>query len=804
MFYHQLKIAWRKITQQKGFTILNLLGLSVGLAATMLMVAYVYHQYSFDRFHEKDERLYETTSQFKHGERTFNVNRFSSAFGPIVEEQVPGVEAFVRTQPRNNVVLATEDGFQKHVEQQFSFVYSNFLDVFTFELLAGDKKQVLQHPFSVVITTATAKKYFGAANPIGKTLNFLPDSDNLQQGSETGPAIFPFTVTGVIAEAPGNSSLQFDFLASFSSLRQIEPLLFEHRRAALGSFITYFLLDETQTAQEVSSLIASIVNEGREDESTVELKTLPDIYFDESTRKRVGLFAGIAFLVLLLAIVNYAGLTTARSLERAKEVGVRKTLGAHRIQLVGQFFGESTLLVGLASVGALLLSWIGLPIVSQLADSRLGFHVFYQPAMLLALAFILLLTIVLAGSYPALALSRFLPAGVLRGRNGGLRGERTRRFLLVFQFVISAALIVCSLVMQQQMRHLAKRDLGFKQDQLLVIPFETQNEGAFGALKSACKQESGVTAAGISTAVPFRTEGTNIFFVETPSGEPISLYFISVDRDFLSTLGVDWADGGPAGPTLFGNGMRAIINQTAFQQLGLKTGVGERILHSNSSAENQGYEVTGVIEDYAFSDYKNPVGPQVLFEVSEVESHNLTRPAYLTLRLEAGTEIQPLMARLEAIYDGFQPLKPFDFFFVDDQYQNLYRSETRTATLFSLFTLLAIAIACLGLFGLSAYLAERRSKEIGVRKVFGATVAQLVGLLSKDFLMLMGIALLIALPLAWYFMNRWLEDFAFRIELEWWLFALASVLAMGIAFLTVSFQSVKAALANPVESLRNE
>jgi putative ABC transport system permease protein len=354
------------------------------------------------------------------------------------------------------------------------------------------------------------------------------------------------------------------------------------------------------------------------------------------------------------------------------------------------------------------------------------------------------------------------------------------------------------------MKHLADRDLGFNQDQLLVIPFETQQEGAFVSLKSSYLQEPGVVGAGISTAVPFRSQGTSIFFVETPAGEPISLYYISVDHDFLSTLGVNWAQGAPAGPSLFGTGQRVIINQTAFEQLGLKTGVGERILQSTRKEEDQGYEVTGIIEDYTFADYKNPVGPQILFEISEEESRTLTRPAYLTLRLAAWTDIQTLMARLESIYEGFKPHRPFEFFFVDDQYQTLYSSETRTASLFNLFTLLAISIACLGLFGLSAYLAERRTKEIGIRKVFGATVTQLVGLLSRDFLYLMLIALLIALPLAWYTMGRWLEGFAYRIELEWWLFALASGLALGIAFLTVSFQSVRAALANPVKSLRNE
>ncbi|MCB0632971.1 MAG: FtsX-like permease family protein, partial [Lewinella sp.] len=604
---------------------------------------------------------------------------------------------------------------------------------------------------------------------------------------------------------PGNSSLQFDFLASFSSLRRLVPSLFENQRPALGSFITYFLLDETQPLETVTHQIETAINKDQEDKTSIFLKTLPDIYFSETTQRKLGLFAGIALLVLLLAIVNYAGLTTARSMERAREVGVRKTLGALRVQLIGQFFGESALMVMLSFIGALLVSWLGMPVVSRLAETRMDFQVFYQPGLLLAIGLILGLTIFLAGSYPALALSRFLPAGVLRGgRSNGLRGERTRRVLLVFQFVISAGLIVCSLVMQAQMRHLGNRDLGFNQDQLLVIPFEPAQEGAFGSLKATCLQEPGVASAGISTAVPFQMEGTSLFFVQTPEGDPISLYFVSVDHDFLSTLGVNWSQGTLAGPTLFGNGKRALINETAFRQMGLKTGLGEHILQSLGKEENQGYEITGIFKDYSFSDYKNPVGPQVLFEMNEADSRNITRPAYLTLRLEAGVEIRPMIFRLEEIYDGYQPVKPFEFFFVDDQYQQLYSSETRTASLFNLFTLLAISIACLGLFGLSAYLAERRTKEIGIRKVFGATVAQLVGLLSKDFIYLMGIALVIALPLAWYFMNRWLEDFAFRIELDWWLFALAAGLALGIAFLTVSFQSVRAALMNPVESLRSE
>lgn len=802
MLSNHIKIVWRKIIRQKGFTALNLLGLAVGLAATFLMVGYVYHKYSFDRFHEQADKIYQTSAVYYHGDQEFNSNNFSAFLGPLMAEKIPGIESFVRFRTIKNVILSTEDGRQKHTESSFHFVDSNFLEMFTFELLDGREETALQQPFSILLTPEMALKYFGQADPLGKTLHYLPPTGGYLEAPVTEP--YAFTVTGIIAPAPANSNIQYDFIAAFSSLKTIIPRAFDDQLPQLGGFQTYFLLRTPQYVEDIRANIQLAINEGQKMDREIEisLKTLPETYFDEEVKKKLGLFVGIALLVLLLAIVNYASLTTARATQRAREVGVRKTLGARRGQLIVQFFAESSVMVLLGFGLAFLLAKIALPTVNQIADTQIGFQVFYSPIMIVAVIAILGLSIFLAGSYPALTLSRFLPVLALRmGQGTQASGERTRRALMVFQFVISATLIVCSLVMQTQMNYLGKRDLGFDKEQLLVVPFEAEQPGTLGALKSRYLQEPGIVSGGISTAVPFKPEGTSIFFEETPKGDPISLFFLSIDRDFLSTMGVSWAAGDLAGNTAFGHGDRIILNQTAFDQLQLETGLGERILKRN---DNDGYEISGVIEDYTFFDYRNEVGPQVLFEMSEADSRELTRPAYLTLRLEPGIDIQEKITRLKNIYESLQPVKPFDFFFVDNAYDNLFRSETRTASLFKLFTTLAIFIACLGLLGLSAYMAERRAKEIGIRKVFGASVAQIIGLLSRDFLYLVGIALLIALPLAWYFMSQWLEGFTFRIKLNWWLFGLAAVLALSIAFLTVSVQSAKAALVNPVKSLRNE
>lgn len=802
MLSNHFKIAWRKIIRQKGFTSLNLLGLAVGLAASFLTLAYVYHQYSFDRFHENADRIHISSAEYYYGETPFTTTRFDAAYGSIMEEQVPGVDQFVRLAPQNTVVLSTEDGLEKHNEDHFIFADSNFLEVFTFELLAGNKTKVLADPFSVLITPAMAEKYFGAENPVGKTLNYLPSSGGNLVNTEVKN--HSFQVSGIIAPAPGNSYLQYDFIGSFSSLKSITPTAFESPGAKLGAFETYFLLAEGQDAEAIQSRIGSIFNEGEEEEAAITISTLSGHYFTAALQKKMGLFIGIALLILLLAIVNYASLTTARATQRAKEVGVRKTLGAGRWQLVRQFFGESTLMVSIAFLLAFLLSRVALPTVNYIADTEISFDLLWNGELLLATITILLLSILLAGSYPALVLSRFIPAKVLRsGQGTGLKGERTRQVLMVFQFVISAGLIVCSLVMQSQMSFLGERDLGFDREQLLVIPFEAQQEGTAGALKAAVLRESGIKGAGISTAVPFKGEGTNFFFAETNEGQPLAIHFTTIDQDFLTVIGADWIAQDDSKNETNGSTERVFVNETAFEKLGLKTGTGERILKKMTKDKN-GFNVNGVLENYAFFSYNKEVEPQVIFELPEEKAQNITTTAYLTLRLESNIDIQNTMSRLGNAYDQLDFAKPFDFFFMDDQYQNLYQSETRTASLFSVFTLLAIFIACLGLLGLSAFLAERRTKEIGIRKVFGATVASIVALLSKDFLYLVGIALVIALPLAWYFMGQWLEDFAFRIELDWWLFVLAAVVALGIALLTVSFQSIKAAVANPIKSLRNE
>lgn len=802
MLSNHFKIAWRKIIRQKGFTALNLLGLAVGLAATFLMAAYVYHQYSFDRFHENAERLFKASAKHMYGETEFNTTRFDAGFGPILTEKVPGIEQFVRLHPQNTVVLSTEDQQEKHNEENFYFADSNFLELFTFELLAGNPNTALKEPFSLLLTPAMAEKYFGNGNPVGQTLQYLPP-DGMGLVEMEGKS-YPFTVTGILQKAPGNSTLQYDGIASFSSLRAITPEFFKKPQARLGSFETYFLLADQQAVQAVQANIQAVVDGANEDGFTATIFTLPDTYFTDALKKKLGLFVGIALLVLLLAIVNYASLTTARATQRAKEVGVRKTLGARRSQLMGQFFGESSLMVLLSFVLAVVLSQLALPAINYLADAEISFDLFLSGTMLTAIALVLVLSILLAGSYPALVLSRLLPARVLRsGKGSMLQGERTRRILMVGQFVISAGLIVCSLVMQSQMNYLGERDLGFDREQLLVIPIEPARAGVAEAIKTAAIRQAGVQSAGIATAVPFRSKGTNFYFSETPGGDPIAVHFTSVDRDFLSVIGAQIEEQEGRETTGRNAGKRVFVNEAAFEKMELKEDLSDRILHSMTQDKN-GYAVDGVVKNYAFFSYKTEVDPQVIFELSEQESREMVSAAYLTMRIDPKADIRETMSGLGEAYDRMNFAKPFDFFFVDDLYDNLYRSEIRTASLFKSFTILAIFIACLGLLGLSAFLAERRTKEIGIRKVFGATVANIVGLLSRDFLYLVGIALLIALPLSWYFMSQWLEDFAFRIELEWWLFGLAAVLALGIAFLTVSFQSIKAALANPVKSLRNE
>ena len=806
MLKNYVKIALRNLLKSKGYTFINVAGLAVGLACCLLILLFVRDELSYDRHHEKADQIYRITLEALLGEQEIN--------GPIAP--APMAQALVNDYPE--VVQATrlftfsgetfvryED--KRFVEERFFFGDSTVFEVFTFPLLRGDPETALVEPNTVVLTESTARKYFGAEDPMGQTIRIDEEND--------------YEVTGVMADVPENSHFHFDFLGSLGTLdRSRSPVWVSN------NFRTYFILAEGQSAEALEAKFPAMVEKyaGPQVEEilgiTIEqffasggrfefhLQALTDIHLHSQLNYEIEpngdityvyAFSIIAFLILLIACINFMNLATARSAGRAKEVGVRKVLGSNRRQLTLQFLMESMLLSVIALGVALVLAVVLLPVFNTLSGKALQIN-YGDGAVLAGLVGLAVLVGLLAGSYPAFFLASFRIVNVLKGKGqAGLKSSRLRSGLVVFQFVISIALMIGTAMVYRQVDYVQNKHLGFEKEHVIVL----ERFDALGpqqeAFKEQIRQHPNVVAVAGANTLPGRTFGDTSFFPEgSPPDQLRNIRLLFSDFDLFETLNLELVDGRFFSHDFSTDSTAIILNEAAVKEFGLTVSeaVGKRLVSPGFSDEEEQYiPIIGVMKDFHFQSLHDAIRPLGMFI-----GRNLS---YLAVRIRPD-DIPGTLAWLETEWQAFAPEQPFTYSFLDSDVDALYQEDQRQGSLFGTFALLAIVIACLGLFGLAAFTAEQRTKEIGVRKVLGASVPGIIVLLSKEFTKLVVVAFVVAAPVAYLVIDRWLQGFAFRVDISWWIFLMAGLAALVIAWLTVSYQSIRAALTNPVEALRYE
>jgi len=785
----------RTLWASRGFSLLNILGLSVGLSACFLIFLYVRFEYSYDDFHSKASRIYRVVTDTKTPTST---DHEAGTTGPIainLKKEMPEVENAVRVSGDEFLVRKGDFKFQ---EKRVLLADSTLFDIFDFPLIAGDKKTALVNPMSIVISQSAAKKYFGDSNPLG------------QQVQLTGAAINA-TITGVMKDIPENSQLPADMFVSMSSSMPIYGRPSSDSEWTNHNYFTYLLLKPHASAATVENKFPAFMelHDGAQMRRLqmydyLSLEPLRDVYlrsrrggFVTGSITNVRIFSIIAAFILIIACVNFVNLTTARSTQRAKEVGIRKVIGAARSQLFRQFTMETILVTFMAFCLSLPLCNLALPLFNQLAGATISAGIFTHPRDILSLLALSLGVGLLAGVYPSLVLSSFRPISVLKGRfSTGTQGTFLRKSLVVFQFTISIALIVSTVVVYTQLNYMRSQDLGFSKDQEMVIftNFD-KNKDIF---KQSLAGVPGVLSTCFSSGTPGKNLTTSAYStVENARGNMqtanIDLGF--TDFDFIRQYQLKIIAGRPfSHDFLTDSGRAMIINESAVKMLGYpspQAAVGKRF----DQWGRQG-QIIGVVKDFHYMSLQQQIHPLTM----RIEPWALG-----TISIKVSTKhLASTISAIRSKWTQTIPNRPFEYSFLDQDFDRNYRSEARFGRIFINFSILAIFISCLGLLGLAAYSTTQRTKEIGVRKVLGASVASITRLLSADFVRLVLIAFIIASPIAWLAMNSWLNNFAYRTTITWWTFALAGGTALLIVILTISWQAIKAAIQNPIKCLRTE
>jgi putative ABC transport system permease protein len=785
MLQSYLKIAWRNLWKNKLFSLINILGLALGMACSLLIMLWVNDELSMDKFHENDARLYRFMNNQHY---TGVINTFNSTPGMLAEnvvKDIPEIQMASQILWEETPLFRVGNVMGK---ERGRYVERDYLQMFSFGLAQGDPKTALQGPNNVVIAQNIADKYFKGKNPIGQTIR-IDNNDNV-------------IVTGVLKEIPKSSSIKFDFLMSFERWRKTNAWATQWNNN--GPRCVALLAPNADVDKVNAKLKGYIRSKDPDNGNELFLQKYSESYLYSNFKdgKQAGgrieyvkIFSMVAVFILLIACINFMNLATARSVKRAKEVGIRKVVGAYRGSLIGQFMGESLLVALLALGVSALLVLALLPTFNELTGKYIQLRL-TQPlfgGLLLGLAAV---TGLVAGSYPALFMSSLNPVRVLKG---SLKFQPSatlfRRGLVVFQFSISIVLILGMLVVYHQLDFLQTKKIGFERENQVYIPIEGDLGGKYAAFKQQLMQAPGIKSVTCSQATPLQV-GSTTGGVSWPGKDTTQSFLFSqngVAYDYLKTMGITLAQGRDFDPSFGTDSTGLIINEVAAKIMNYKDPVGKEITFGGTKCH-----IVGVAKDFHHSSVQVAIDPLILYLQPKTENWG-----YVVVRTQAGQAKQAL-ASMEQSFKKFNPNFPFEYWFTDQEFQATFRSESIISTLSNYFAFLAIFISCLGLFGLAAFTAEQRTKEIGIRKVLGASVTNLVGMLSKDFIVLVLIATLIAFPLAWYLMNDWLEKYAYRIEINWWIFALTALLAVSVALLTVSYQAIKAALMNPVKSLKTE
>jgi putative ABC transport system permease protein len=793
MFKNYLKVAFRKLWSHKVYSFINIMGLAIGMTACFLIYLYVTFELSYDSFHTKADRIYRVVADLKTPSEVINTGGPAWAVAPNAKDEFPEVEAFVRVASNSLLVRKGDIKFQ---EDDAVFADSALFKTFDFKLLKGNPSTALKDQLSIVFSETAAKKYFGNTDPIGQTL--LVTGDGL-----------PAKVTGVMKDIPENSQIKADVLLSMSTLTQKFNPGLDSQWSNYGSS-AYLLLKPGTNAKALEAKFPAFLDRRNGTEMkkiqmfpTLLLEPLKDVYL-RSTRNgsktgniiNVYIFSVIAVFILLIACINFVNLTTARSTERAQEVGIRKVVGADKFQLTTQFIGETVLLCLLAFILTLIFSALLLPLFNLLAGKTISDGMFESPGKVVALFFAAIAIGLLAGIYPAFVLTSFKPITVLKGRfSTGTKGIILRKGLVVAQFTISIALIIATIVVYNQMTYMQNQDLGFSKDQMMII--DTHGDKAKTAFKQSLSSLPGVKSTASSSSVPGGGNPGAYSEIENNKGDlqiaNLDLYF--VDFDYINQFKIKMVAGRGFSKEFGTDTTQAmVLNEAAVKLFGYSSpqdAIGKRFKQWGREGK-----IIGVMKNFHFKSLQQDIKP--LSMRIEPDRWDL-----VTVNISA-SNVPATIAAIENKWKASISNRPFSYYFLDEFFDKQYKSEQRFGKLFLNFAILAIIISCLGLLGLASYSTLQRTKEIGIRKVLGASVSGIVNLLSTEFLVLVIISFAIAAPVAGFFMHKWLQDFAYHTSLNFWVFIIAGISALTIALFTVSFQAVRAAIANPVTSLRSE
>ncbi|MGB3780830.1 MAG: ABC transporter permease [Tunicatimonas sp.] len=793
MLRNLFKVAFRNIGKDRIYSVLNILGLTLGITCSLFLFLYLLDELSYDQFHPKKDRIYRVVTHFTETDNQFTWPSGQIPLAQELEENYPDVAHAVRFIGAGRELFANDERDVRFYEEDFYYVDSSVFEVFNFPLIAGDPATALKAPNTAVVTQTTAEKYFGDADPIGQS--FRNGDENYQ-------------ITGLVEDVPSNSHLEFDALLSQASLPD------ELDGWGGWGVPTYLLLRGNASLADGEWALAD-VNKNRvvpiftDYGVTIDywLQPLADIHLqsnfgdsgENGGMSYIYIFAAVAFFILIIASINYMNLATARATRRAKEVGVRKTMGSFRSQLISQFLTESTLLTFIALFISILLALVLLPLFNQLAGKEIKVLFLLQPKIIAGFIGMALVVGIAGGSYPAFYLSSFNPALVLKGNVA--RGTGTallRKILVVTQFAISIAMLICTWIVYDQLQYLRDKDLGFEQDQVLTVTMPDSTIRAnYSVLYNRLKSNSNVLEVSNSSARPGSGLGKNLMNVDSPEGmveRGVDQY--QADYDFVDAMGMKIVGGRNFSRDFPTDTAAALVNQAMVARMQWDDPVGKRFSFIGDD-ENPGatFTVVGVVQDYHQQSLYSPIEPLAIFFGDQ--------NYFLNIKI-APQDVTSTLAFVEDTWTEVNAGKPFSYDFLNQDFQAQYEADQKRGQIFTLFSLLTVVIACLGLLGLAAYTTEQRAKEIGIRKVIGASVSNIIGLIYRDFLVLIAIAMLIAFPLAYFFMDGWLQTFAYQTEIKWLTFVTSALLTVLVTMSAISFHTIRAAMSNPVDSLKSE
>lgn len=797
MFRNYLKVTVRNLLKHKAFSVINILGLTVGFTSCLLIGLYVQHEASFDHFQRNGDRIARVIMEYgSDGSPEIRKGNYTSTkVAPVFKRTFPEVESAVRMVDRDVIV---KNGNDLVSERNFIFTDSTFFNIFSFTMLEGNPDKALDGPFKVVLTRSTAARYFPGTSPLGQIL--LLGSDGK-----------PYEVTGVVEDYPSNSQIQFDFLASFSSLGVNQEETYFN-----ANYTTYLLLHDARAFEALQKKITpfmkkemsgsgNFINFILEPFDKVHLYSAYGGFVPNTSIVYLYVLSGVALLILVIVSFTYINLSTARSVERAREVGIRKVVGARKSQLFWQFIGEAFMMCSIGVVLSVNLAMMMLPSFNELTGKHLQAEGMFSYPFVIVTVLVTTMVSVAAGSYPAVVLARFQPVKVLKGvfRNTN-SGRLVQQSLTVFQFSISVLLLVSTLVIQKQLHFIQTRKLGYDRDHILVLPMNMKMMENISVIKNELTAHPDISVASRCASTPVDiASGYGMRSSQMAERDNIPVFGNPVDEHYVKTTGLqmiagddfteqDMKDG--ASPEWDERIYHFILNRSAAARLGWapEEAIGKKMFLGD---HRPGF-VKGVVEDFHFQSMHKVIEPLVLFNEARGHGHLLVKIA--------GNNVRETISSVEATWKQLVPYAPFEYRFLDDDFAAMYKSELRLGHVMNVFAAIAMVLACAGLFGLSSYVVQQRVKEIGIRKILGASVFNILGIVSGNFTKVVVIAIFAGSAVAYTVMEHWLQNFAYRIDIQWWIVVVVGLLVMGVALLTVSFQAVKAAIANPVDSLRSE